>query len=178
METLRLLGRGVYDTFAKSLFAKVILASLGSGHSGARTGLKWIAHVYKLTSNHAVARFQEVNDTVAMIELESVWSFPDSYHVGIFEGRRGGVRREGDHEGRAAVVVVGGADAGVGGGRLTVAPSASDRDLDPDPDLDPNLDRNRPDATAHGQAWPRLVVATPPDQTPAPRPIATTASDP
>jgi uncharacterized protein (TIGR02265 family) len=86
VETLRLLGRGVYDTFAKSLFAKVIMASLGSGHSGARTGLRWIAHVYKLTSNHAIARFQEVSETVAMIELESVWSFPDSYHVGIFEG--------------------------------------------------------------------------------------------
>jgi uncharacterized protein (TIGR02265 family) len=86
VETLRLLGRGVYDTFSKSLFAKVIMSSLGSGHGGARTGLKWIAHVYKLTSNHAVARFHEMNDTTAMIELESVWSFPDSYHVGIFEG--------------------------------------------------------------------------------------------
>jgi hypothetical protein len=66
------------------------MASLGSGHSGARTGLKWIAQVYKLTSNHAIARFQEKSDTVAVVELEDVWSFPDSYHVGIFEGAANG----------------------------------------------------------------------------------------
>jgi uncharacterized protein (TIGR02265 family) len=90
VETLRLLGHGVYDTFAKSLFAKVIMASLGSGHSGARTGLKWIAQVYKLTSNHAIARFHEPSETVAVVELEDVWSFPDSYHVGIFEGAANG----------------------------------------------------------------------------------------
>jgi uncharacterized protein (TIGR02265 family) len=86
LETLRLLGRGVYENFGQSLFGKVILTGLGSGHSGARTGLKLITHVYKMTSNHAIARFHEPSDEIAVIELEDVWSFPDTYHVGILEG--------------------------------------------------------------------------------------------
>lgn len=85
-ETLRELGRGVYPHFAQSLFGKVILGGLGSGHEGARTGLRWIARVYRMTSNHAVANFTESSDDVAIVDLENVWSFPDTYHVGIFEG--------------------------------------------------------------------------------------------
>jgi uncharacterized protein (TIGR02265 family) len=85
-DTLRLLGRGVYGSFSQSLFGKVVLAGLGSGHDGARTGLRWVTHVYKLTSNHAVATFSESSDGVTTIVLSNVWSFPDAYHVGIFEG--------------------------------------------------------------------------------------------
>lgn len=85
-ETLRTLGQGVYPSFAQSLFGKVILVGLGKGHEGARTGLRMITHVYKMTSNHAVARFSEPSENGAIIELSNVWSFPDSYHVGIFEG--------------------------------------------------------------------------------------------
>jgi uncharacterized protein (TIGR02265 family) len=85
-DTLRELGRGVYGNFSQSLFGKVILTGLGNGHDGAKTGLRWITRVYHMTSNHAVARFTEPNDDVAVIELENVWSFPDAYHVGIFEG--------------------------------------------------------------------------------------------
>lgn len=84
--TLRELGRGVYASFSQSLFGKVVLAGLGSGHAGARTGLLWITRVYKMTSNHAVATFSEPMENVAVIELSNVWSFPDAYHVGIFEG--------------------------------------------------------------------------------------------
>jgi uncharacterized protein (TIGR02265 family) len=85
-ETLRLLGRGVYPSFANSLVGKVIVTGLGSGHAGARSGLRWVAHVYKLTSNHAVAKVTEQGDHVSIVDLEDVWSFPDSYHAGIFEG--------------------------------------------------------------------------------------------
>lgn len=85
-ETLRALGQGVYPSFAQSLFGKVILVGLGKGHDGARKGLRMITHVYKMTSNHAVARFTELSENEAIIELSNVWSFPDSYHVGIFEG--------------------------------------------------------------------------------------------
>lgn len=86
LETLRLLGQGVFPSFAESLFGKVILVGLGKGHDGARTGLRMVTQVYKMTSNHAVARFSEISDNEALIELSNVWSFPDSYHVGIFEG--------------------------------------------------------------------------------------------
>jgi uncharacterized protein (TIGR02265 family) len=84
--TLRVLGQGVYESFSQSLFGKVIMAGLGKGHEGARTGLRLIAHVYKRTSNHAIARFTEPADDVALVELSNVWSFPDAYHIGIFEG--------------------------------------------------------------------------------------------
>jgi uncharacterized protein (TIGR02265 family) len=85
-DTLRLLGRGVFDSFSGSLFGKVVLSGLGRDHSGARTGLRWVTQVYKMTSNHAVARFTESGDDVAVIDLDNVWSFPDAYHVGVFEG--------------------------------------------------------------------------------------------
>lgn len=85
-QTLRVLGHGVYDSFSQSLFGKVITAGLGKGHDGARTGLRMIAYVYKRTSNHAVVRVTEPSDDVAIVELSDVWSFPDAYHVGIFEG--------------------------------------------------------------------------------------------
>ena len=85
-ETLRMLGRGVYASFADAVLGKVVLATLGDGHHAARAGLKWVTHVYKLTSNHAVAKFTEISDRAAVIHLSNVWSFPDAYHVGIFEG--------------------------------------------------------------------------------------------
>ncbi len=85
-DTLRKLGRAVYPSFAGSIMGKVILAALPTGHDGARTGLTWITRVYKMTSNHAVARFTEHSEHTSVIHLENVWSFPDTYHVGIFEG--------------------------------------------------------------------------------------------
>lgn len=85
-EALRELGRGVHGSFSQSLVGKVVLAGLGSGHDGARTGLRWITRVYKMTSNHATASIEEPTDHVAVISLSNVWSFPDAYHVGIFEG--------------------------------------------------------------------------------------------
>ena len=86
IETLRALGRGVYATFAKSLFGKVIIAGLGDGHAGARTGLRWVSRIYKLTSNHAAVDFTEASEQTSVVTLKNVWSFPDAYHVGIFEG--------------------------------------------------------------------------------------------
>jgi len=86
LETLRELGRGVYSTFSKSLFGKVIIAGLGDGHAGARTGLRWISRVYKMTSNHTAVDFAESSEDTSVVTLTNVWSFPDAYHVGIFEG--------------------------------------------------------------------------------------------
>ena len=86
IETLRGLGRGVYSTFSKALFGKVILAGLGEGHAGARAGLRWISRLYKMTSNHASVEFAETSEDTSVITLTNVWSFPDVYHVGIFEG--------------------------------------------------------------------------------------------
>jgi len=85
-QTLRVLGQGVYTSFSQSLFGKVITAGLGKNHEGARTGLRLVAHIYKRTSNHAVAEVIEPAEDVAIVELSHVWSFPDAYHVGIFEG--------------------------------------------------------------------------------------------
>jgi uncharacterized protein (TIGR02265 family) len=85
-ETLRLLGRGVYPAFAQSLVGKVIISGFGSGREGARTGLHVVTQVYKLTSNHAVANITQLSEGESRVELENVWTFPDSYHAGIFEG--------------------------------------------------------------------------------------------
>lgn len=89
-DALRELGRGVHASFSRSLVGKVVLAGLGSGHDGARTGLRWITRVYKMTSNHASASIEEPADRVAVVALSNVWSFPDAYHVGIFEGAAAG----------------------------------------------------------------------------------------
>jgi uncharacterized protein (TIGR02265 family) len=86
IETLRELGRGVYATFSRSLFGKVIIAGLGEGHTGARTGLRWVSRIYKMTSNHAAVDFTESSERTSVVTLKNVWSFPDAYHVGIFEG--------------------------------------------------------------------------------------------
>jgi len=86
LRTLRELGRGVYPAFAESLVGKVVLSGLGSGRDGARGGLPWVARVYKMTSNHATATVSELADGATVVELDGVWSFPDTYHVGIFEG--------------------------------------------------------------------------------------------
>src|SRR4029079_7971927 len=69
-----------------SLFGKVILSGVGSGLDGARTGLRLVAKVYKRTSNHATVTITERGDEGTLIELDDVWSFPDWYHAGIFEG--------------------------------------------------------------------------------------------
>ncbi len=84
--TLRVLGHGVYASFAQSLFGKVLIAGLGKGREGAQTGLLLVAQVYKMTSNHAVADVEKPSRDVTVIKLSDVWSFPDAYHVGIFEG--------------------------------------------------------------------------------------------
>jgi len=85
-DTLRLLGRSVYPTFAQSLMGKVLISGLGSGRDGARTGLRLVTQVYKLTSNHAQATIAQDADGVSHVQLENVWTYPDSYHAGIFEG--------------------------------------------------------------------------------------------
>jgi uncharacterized protein (TIGR02265 family) len=39
-----------------------------------------------MTSNHTAVDFTESSEDTSVVTLTNVWSFPDAYHVGIFEG--------------------------------------------------------------------------------------------
>jgi hypothetical protein len=57
-----------------------------------RAGLDLMSRLYWLTSKGSShAELLEMADNFAVIRLRHVWSFPDSYHVGVFLGAAAGV---------------------------------------------------------------------------------------
>jgi uncharacterized protein (TIGR02265 family) len=86
VDTLRELGRGVYGAFTSSMVGKVVRAGLGDGRAGARSGVGFIARIYRMTSDHTAVECETSADDVTTVRLSNVWSFPEAYHLGIFEG--------------------------------------------------------------------------------------------
>ena len=90
--TLYELGLGIFPAFAATLTGRVALRALGGGDEPARAGLDLMSRLYKVTSKGSSrARLLEIGNGFAVIRLEHVWSFPDSYHVGVFTGAALGV---------------------------------------------------------------------------------------
>ncbi len=82
---LYLLGTEVYSAFGDSLMGRMVSNALRQG-AHARDTLKWVAQSYRLTSDHTRAEVVMNQDGRVIVHLREVWSFPDVYHVGVFEG--------------------------------------------------------------------------------------------
>jgi uncharacterized protein (TIGR02265 family) len=95
-EGLRRLGHQVFPA-VKGTAAGTFLFSVAGSNVRAALGLT--SRAYALFGSHARAELSAVADDTVIVELRNVWSFPDCYHVGIFEG---GVSAFG---GRATVAV-------------------------------------------------------------------------
>lgn len=90
--TLYELGLGVFPAFAATLTGRVALRALGGRDEPARAGLDLMSRLYRVTSKGSSrAELLEIGDGFAVLRLEHVWSFPDSYHVGVFTGAALGV---------------------------------------------------------------------------------------
>jgi uncharacterized protein (TIGR02265 family) len=90
--TLLELGRGVFPAFAATLSGRLALRALGAGQQPVRAGLDLMSRLYSLTSKgRSRAELLEIGDGFAVIRLRQVWTFPDSYHVGVFMGAAEGV---------------------------------------------------------------------------------------
>ncbi len=92
-ENLYALGLEVYGAFTESFMGRMVSTALGQGGS-ARDALRWVARSYRLTSEHTRAIVVLNVEGRAIVHLRNVWSFPDVYHVGVFEGAARAVSEE------------------------------------------------------------------------------------
>jgi uncharacterized protein (TIGR02265 family) len=93
-EGIRELGRLVFPTLQASIAGRVIFSFAGNSYESA---LKRVAQGYALSQNPGSANLVRISDGEAIVELRSVWNFPDCYQIGVHEGalawyaRKGGV---------------------------------------------------------------------------------------
>lgn len=91
-KTLVELGRGVFPAFLATLTGRLALRALGGKEQPIRAGLDLMSRLYSVTSKgRSHAELLEIGDAFAVIRLRQVWTFPDSYHVGVFIGAATGV---------------------------------------------------------------------------------------
>jgi uncharacterized protein (TIGR02265 family) len=91
-KTLFELGRGVFPAFAATLTGRIALRALGSGVEPARASIELMSRLYSVTSmGRSNAELLELGEGFSVIRLRGVWTFPDSYHVGVFTGAALGV---------------------------------------------------------------------------------------
>jgi uncharacterized protein (TIGR02265 family) len=82
-EALRRMGHGVYDAFAASLAGNALFGIIQ--HEYIRV-LELTPKAYPLTMDPGRVEVQFKSDTEAVAQLRDVWPFPESFHVGIWEG--------------------------------------------------------------------------------------------
>jgi uncharacterized protein (TIGR02265 family) len=80
---LRCLGRFVIPTFAQSLVGSVMMSMATCTWEGALGGL---ARGYSLSLHPGEARVADFRRAHARVELRGIWSFGDTYQVGVIEG--------------------------------------------------------------------------------------------
>lgn len=82
-EALRRVGRLAYPTLYNSLVGKVIFGALARDVKRI-----WgvVSKGYELSGSTGTATLLEVTDEEAIVRLDGMYSFIDSWHVGIFEG--------------------------------------------------------------------------------------------
>lgn len=82
-EALRRVGRLAYPTLYNSLVGKVIFGALARDVKGI-----WgvVSKGYELSGSTGTATLLEVSEEEAIVRLDGMYSFIDSWHVGIFEG--------------------------------------------------------------------------------------------
>jgi uncharacterized protein (TIGR02265 family) len=90
--TLFELGRSVFPAFTATLTGRLALRALGGGAEPARAGIELMSRLYSETSmGRSNAELLELGEGFSVIRLRGVWTFPDSYHVGVFTGAALGV---------------------------------------------------------------------------------------
>ena len=82
-EGLRRLGRRAYETFAQSMAGRVMFGALGRDVS-AIMGL--VPRGYSVVISQATAELVESGARHVHIRLRNVYTFIDSYQIGVFEG--------------------------------------------------------------------------------------------
>jgi uncharacterized protein (TIGR02265 family) len=80
---LRLMGRTSYPTFGSTLIGKTIFG--GTGHDFGAV-LDLASRAYAISLSPGTVAIADRSGHRARIELRDVWSFPESYHVGVLEG--------------------------------------------------------------------------------------------
>lgn len=89
-EALRRVGRTAYPTLVESSVGKVLLAL---------TDMRWETALELVSRAYAVAGTARVTvklgDREALVQLRNLWTFADSYHVGVFEGAMDAFRVDG-----------------------------------------------------------------------------------
>jgi uncharacterized protein (TIGR02265 family) len=81
-DALRRLGHDAYPTLVETRGGRVLLALTGMKWQGA---LQLIPQAYALAGSARVV-VRLTGDREAEVELHNLWTFPDCYHVGVFEG--------------------------------------------------------------------------------------------
>ncbi len=80
---LRHLGANVFPRLRKTAVGNLIFGTVGRELTSA---LKMTSRAYKAFSNNVSAELTTTDSNLVVLELRNAWTFPDSYHVGIFEG--------------------------------------------------------------------------------------------
>lgn len=90
--TLYELGLGIFPAFARTFTGRIALRALGGKADPARASIELMSRLYRVTSKgRSEAELLEMGNDFAVIRLRGVWSFPDSYHLGVFSGAATGV---------------------------------------------------------------------------------------
>jgi uncharacterized protein (TIGR02265 family) len=82
-EAICAVGRLVFPTLQSSIAGRVIFAFAGNNYQAA---LQRVALGYEHSQNPGSARLASLSAGEAVVELRSVWNFPDCYQVGVHEG--------------------------------------------------------------------------------------------
>jgi len=80
---LRYLGQKVFPMMRESTGGKLLFGVAGRDLVSA---MKLVGRAYSLFSSNVTARLTSSQESLAVIEIRNAWTFPDCYHVGIFEG--------------------------------------------------------------------------------------------
>ncbi|MCA9597348.1 MAG: DUF2378 family protein [Myxococcales bacterium] len=93
-EGLRRLGQGAYETLVSSMSGRVLVALVAGSWLAL---LRAVPKAYQIAGTaRAELLVLEGDDHAgeAVIELQRLWTFADSYHVGVFEGALKAWKRE------------------------------------------------------------------------------------
>jgi uncharacterized protein (TIGR02265 family) len=82
-EALRRIGRSAYPTLADTMIGRVIFGVLGKDLEAV---MRVAARGYAVSQSHGVAEVLEVGPGRARVQLTNLYTFVDSFQVGVFEG--------------------------------------------------------------------------------------------
>jgi uncharacterized protein (TIGR02265 family) len=81
-EALRRLGQQVFPVIKDSTPGRFLFSITGNS---IRSAFRVVGRAYSLLSK-SEANLSVIEDNLAIVEIRNAWTFPDCYHVGVFEG--------------------------------------------------------------------------------------------